>query len=915
MNLFIKIRIQFLIPLFLMVGFLSAEEIILVKPNNFDSIQKTAVRELKLFLSEAYPEDQFFIREKIPESGKFILIGTLEDQPILKRYLDPKEVEKPGQFLVNNIGNGNIGIICGNHPRAVLDGVYAILEELGYAFYLEHTIHPKPKSVFSLDSWNLKDRPLVQERMVMNWHNFLSGCSGWDIEHYEKWIRQVSRMGHNGIILHFYGNNPAFQFSYNGQIKEVGYMGATHKGPEWGVPLLNDVRRLPGAHFLNHSVFSSKVALVEDKNRVDAAVHLLQNAFRYAENFGMKIHLAVDMDHHSCNPPNIVQTLPGKVRFKNGTLVRPDQQEGYDYYKNQVRTLLETYPELDTIIVWSRGEWTDWMTIKYEDLPIDWREEYDRLKVNYPELVSYHKLYKNDKGPAHFAYSKVTTAFLSIVKELGREDVKIGYGGWWDRTGSQLWRLHNFVEDPEISLWVKDYNRAFRWPDIRKIYKEISQTRSIYPIDWAQHDDGHYVGRPFQPHENFSDMLKESEVPGYAIVHWMTWPLDLFFKNLMRQAWESSKNENYKETCYTLADHFFGKEYKTIMGDYLKDWWTNAPSFGYSTSANYMNLRLKKGGPIIPNILKDADKHHRSTRDRIQRLESIQVDSMSKQAKKFFNYFLMNEKFIYGVADSSLKLTEAKNCIQKGDIERARAIMKSSRHTETVQDFAKASQALGPSRGEEGHLVRIGSVWLYSYDYICAKLGLYPIGYNFGPIPMDKYAIGAVNQKFHFDQKGFRWAVHDGILIQNGGKILRTRASGVIVEDGKPIDTTGFTSSSLPGIRSGLSSDEEIAESYVERSSTITLQLKAVTEDLVSGVYDLDLYFPASVVQEEGQRILKVSFNNTSQEFDLYGDGSILKKISFPSVKVSESKLIVEISGLKGNAIISGAKLMFKEDA
>jgi hypothetical protein len=101
----------------------------------------------------------------------------------------------------------------------------------------------------------------------------------------------------------------------------------------------------------------------------------------------------------------------------------------------------------------------------------------------------------------------------------------------------------------------------------------------------------------------------------------------------------------------------------------------------------------------------------------------------------------------------------------------------------------------------------------------------------------------------------------------------------------------------------------------VERSSTITLQLKAVTEDLVSGVYDLDLYFPASVVQEEGQRILKVSFNNTSQEFDLYGDGSILKKISFPSVKVSGSKLIVEISGLKGNAIISGAKLMFKEDA
>ena len=145
---------------------------------------------------------------------------------------------------------------------------------MGYAFYLEYNIEPEPTQVdFSFTDWQLSDTPLVQERFVLNWHNFLSGITGWDIEHYKKWIRQTSRMGHNGIMLHFYGNNPAFQFNHNGQTKEVGFMGATHKGPEWGVPLLNDVRRLPGAEFLEHPIFSSKVALVADEQRAQAATN------------------------------------------------------------------------------------------------------------------------------------------------------------------------------------------------------------------------------------------------------------------------------------------------------------------------------------------------------------------------------------------------------------------------------------------------------------------------------------------------------------------------------------------------------------------------------------------------------------------------------------------------------------------
>lgn len=893
---------------------LKAEQIAIIQSASINPIEQTAASELAHFLTKLYPEAQFSILEDVPESGKYILLGTENSQPLLRQYVEASALEAEGSYVVSNSANGKVGIIAGNHPRAVIDGVYALLERMGYAFYLEYNIEPEPTQVdFSFTDWQLSDTPLVQERFVLNWHNFLSGITGWDIEHYKKWIRQTSRMGHNGIMLHFYGNNPAFQFNHNGQTKEVGFMGATHKGPEWGVPLLNDVRRLPGAEFLEHPVFSSKVALVADEQRAQAATNLIQEAFAYAEDFGMKIHLAVDMDHYSCNPQKIIQTLPKEARFKNGTLARPDHPEGYAYYTTQVKTLLDTYPQLDTLIVWSRGEWTDWMTIQYKDLPQDWQNEYDALKEAHPDLTTYNKLYNSDKGPAHFAYTKVTQAFVSIVRDLGLEDVKIGYGGWWGRTGVDLWKLHNLAEAPNVSLWVKDYNRDFRRPEIRKVYKEISKSRAIYPIDWAHHDDGKFVGRPFQPHENFSDMLVDTKVYGYGIVHWMSWPLDIFFKNLMHQAWSNSRNESYKETSYIAAEHFFGKTYREPMGAYIFNWWNQAPSFGYSTSANYMNYRFEKNGPIIPNILKNADEHLSPTQERIAQLEQIDSSAMSSQAKAFYNYFLLNEQFIAAIAESSIKLTQAKEHIQAGAIDEARAVMQTSPHTQAVITYAKAAKALGPSRGEAGHLIRIASVWLYSYDYVCAQLGLQPIGYNFGPIPIDPYAIGAMNQKFHFDQAGNRWAVHDAVLIQNGGKILKTRASGVINTNGPPIDISGFNAVTITTTAVTQSSDEEIANTYVERDRAITLQLKAVTEDLLAGTYDIDLYFPASLATAPKRHILKITFNQEEHKIDLYNPESNLKKVRFEAVKAEGPSLNITIEGIHARTVISGARLQLNQ--
>ena len=73
-----------------------------------------------------------------------------------------------------------LGIIAGADVRGVAFGVYALLEKLGCGFYLSYDAFPPPQSAaFSFAGWQLAAQPLVRDRLVFDWHNFLSGCSTW----------------------------------------------------------------------------------------------------------------------------------------------------------------------------------------------------------------------------------------------------------------------------------------------------------------------------------------------------------------------------------------------------------------------------------------------------------------------------------------------------------------------------------------------------------------------------------------------------------------------------------------------------------------------------------------------------------------------------------------------------------------
>jgi hypothetical protein len=120
---------------------------------------------------------------------------------------------------------------------------------------------------------------------VFNWHNFLSGCSTWDLADWQKWIDQSARMRFNTIMVHAYGNNPMFAFTHNGLEKPTGYLSTTARGRDWGTEHVLDVRRMIGAAGLFDSpVFGASAALASEGQTHQAATALMQKVFQFASD-------------------------------------------------------------------------------------------------------------------------------------------------------------------------------------------------------------------------------------------------------------------------------------------------------------------------------------------------------------------------------------------------------------------------------------------------------------------------------------------------------------------------------------------------------------------------------------------------------------------------------------------------------
>jgi hypothetical protein len=731
-------------------------------------LEVTAANELQGYLRRMYPGTTSTVVTELPKDGAAILVGTHKSLPALESFVQAQDVAQPEMFRIRSVpipGNPRL-VIAGADGRGVLQGAYKFLESLGCGFYLSgETVPQKDQLTISAMDWT--DRPVVPHRFVFNWHNFLSGCSAWDFPQWREWIEQSQKMGFNGIMVHAYGNNPMIGYEIHDLARPVGYITSTQIGRDWGTNHVNDVRRMQGGDVFSAPVFGSAASVEGSaRERTQAAQALMQQVFAHAAARAMDIYFALDIDTESANPQEFITRLPVSARIpvNKAWIVRPDTPEGYAYYRTELAALLKTYPQITTLALWCRPGLRNgsWSRLTLETLPKDWRAAYERSVAQRPDLAA------QPWSPILFSLAKVVSAYQRALVDLGRTDIKLAFGTWERRRVPPRSPGH-IITTPVIDAFLPpgvafmpldwDVIRGDSFFEMADKKAELAAMakggRTILPVAWAHHDDGQYFGPPYQPIEKLADRLQEiGASSGVGVIHWMTKPLDLYFKSTIDQVWQRSVNVSLDETLQRAARDWVGAAAPAFT-DYLRDWMQTMPRVSRETSSRFMHTAREDESLVSSETLEAGYQR------RMALLRRIDVNSLDDAGRARHAYFVGLEEFMKDLHTCEHAFRQAVELRKAGDLAGARALMGSDHidPARVVRQFAAFSQHGGMTHGEKGLLVSLNTRWLTHYEMLRQMLGLAAVRINFGPTNHEPLAQNVGLYTFHFDGQKTLWEV------------------------------------------------------------------------------------------------------------------------------------------------------------
>jgi len=832
-------------------------------------LTKFAASELSKYLHLLYPGSTFPIRESFPPTSSCIHVGTLEDSPEFSKYVKPDALLHPDSFVVTTATEGQtaVGVIAGADARATLFAVYSLLEELGFGFYLSYDAYPDPhRGPFRFDAWKLADAPLSRERIVFSWHNFLSGCSGWSLPDWQHWISQSAKMRYNSIMVHAYGNNPMYSFTHNGQRKPTGFWPTSAKGRDWGTEHVNDVRRIwGGEQVFQSAVFGSSAALVRTEQTVEAATRLMQRVFAFARSRGLGVNFALDLDTFSSNPQNIIATLPESATFSKGgfRLPNPEMPEGFAYYRSQMGQLLNTYPEIDRIVVWFREEtdpWSPWRVLQVPDLPEPWQREFQKALEKLPARAD---------DPGLFAISKILKALRKSLDDLGKDQVQLATGCW---SYHYLFAADAFMPAGVSMISIDQYNLLVEDHDVQREIQAVSRRRKVIPIPYAQDDDDHYAGRPFTPGARLAWTLQYCHCAGNGIIHWTTRPLDIYFKSFSTQVWSATEDQPLSETCDQMAERTFGKAARAEGARYLLQWIIEAPLFG-----------IESANVFIDHPLGDTQAAIVACQQRLDMLEKISRLPLSDKGADAVGYYRDWENFVAGLFRSHSAWERSVALRKKGEIARARDALADCQPETVLEQYARMASRLGITSGEKGLLISMNLHWL---PYIVSQrqaLGLESVRVKFMPTEHEPLAQAPGLFTFFFDRNHQLW-------MGLGEK-----------ETGIPASMR----SNPPG---------EVQDAGLESAGPFTLTVRCMMgEPLLPGSYNAHLLF-AHPPAAEAESVLDLELRGGSEteaikdHVDLaqkLASGSPMVSLSYP-LNVKQGDLRLDIKPQKGSVFLCG---------
>lgn len=864
-----------------------------------------AAEDLTRCLGQLYPREKFVRADTLPGAGLAVLVGTLTDPQVRARAGEAPPLA-PESYVVRVAGEDQpqVGVVAGADGRGTAYGVYALLEKLGCGFYLSYdAVPPARTEPFSFEGWALADAPLVRERLVFQWHNFLSGCSTWNLADWQRWTAQSQKMGFNAIMVHAYGNNPMASFEFDGKRKPAGYLSTTVKGRDWATMHVNDVRRLFGGEVFDQPAFGADAGLVQDEQRVSAAQSLMREVFADAAQHDMGVYFAADVDTPSANPQELVMLLPQSARFEVNRsastsarrsservwLPNPETPEGYAFYRAEVEGLVKTYPQITRLVVWFRREdCTWWSELKLADLPPAWQTEFAAEIRRTPEAEQFWH------APGLFAIGKIIRAFDRALKECGANQVSLASGTWnFDFLPAADRFFPAGVPLIGLELNLIEGKSQLGTADLRASLRQIGGHRPVIPVLYVQHDDGQYIGRPYTPLPEFASKLDDAKAAGFGLIHWMTRPLDLYFESLGKQVWKSTKDQPLLETCRSFAASSFGLQNREVMGEYLEAWVTGAPHFARETGDCFIDCRLTNIADAVAGC-----------RGRVAMIDQAGLSGLTPEQRRHLDYQRGLEEFIAAIHEAQEYFQDSRDLWKQGDLAGARKLMAQCHPEHVIEQFARFSSIGGITRGEQGLIVTMNTHWLNHIVSHRQALGLEPVRINFAPTSHDPLAQYPGRFTFFFGPDHDLWETWGE--EETGASVFRL-----------PAAITPGLEDSAPAVW------REIGRAGIQSGTPLTLAFRPIltwdshgtseSAPLPPGSYRLRLLVLDPDSTGPGQRLFDVKVADASPEqvdvFQRAGGARRIAALDYSVTLKSAGAVDVTLTPVKGTAILCGAVL------
>jgi hypothetical protein len=480
----------------------------------------------------------------------------------------------------------------------------------------------------------------------------------------------------------------------------------------------------------------------------------------------------------------------------------------------------------------------------------------------------------------NYLVAKTVGAYEKALKELARPDIEVVTGSW--DTG---WVVPAAAFLPRTKLMPIDYSVLYNkslldHPKTLADLKKYANGR-ITPFIWTHHDDGQYIGRCYKPTDKLAGKLKQAGAAGVGVFHWMNRPQDLYFKNVERQLWAGSVDEDCRITCDRMALDFFGDQ---TLGTYLFDWVNDAPIFGRATAAN-MHYRPWKE-------CRFTDQHRTGGEKRLAFLKSVDRKNMSAGQSGRLDYFLTIEQFILEFIKNHHQLDLAEQYLKEGNIALAREALAKGDPEGAVRTYAKLSCTGHKDRGEMAYVVTLATKWIGDYDSFRQRARALPIKIKLGDNFPEPIAQGSADLCYYIDPSGKFWEKLGGEVLQPNKTAASAGSEPAFVHRQPTGRETPAQEMYLEGIRLGTA---RIPIRPIMRADGVA-NASQITKDR----YRLKLYASSNSV---GMFDLLIA--GIKKEITVRGDALLEVEVYLPE----NAELVAECTLKSGEVVLSGLNL------